>query len=182
MPVFRSALLAVASALLATVPALSAPTPIPGGANQVGGVSGKVGDQLFNGVVRLQVVELRDATPADSPDVQQLVSADKRAMLMTVIVRNGLHTNFIDLLRYSLADKDDVSYVIEDYRIKPNPLNIPQAAAARQTAIFPVDKNFMPVKLLVQCATCSKQSRFVAFRVTVPPPAAAPAAAPAASP
>lgn len=167
---FRLAIVACACASLATVPALGqpAPTPTPGGANQVAGVSGKVGDILFNGVIRLQVVEVRDATPADHPETL-LAGPDKRVMVMTTLVRNGLPRNFIDLLKYTLADKDDVAYAIDDYRIKPNPLNIPQAAAARQTAMFPVDKSFVPVKLLVQCTTCNAQTRFTAFRVSLAP-------------
>jgi hypothetical protein len=63
--------------------------------------------------VPLQVVEVRDATAADHPETM-LASADQRVMVMTAVVRNGLHSNFIDLIRYSLADKDDVAYVIED--------------------------------------------------------------------
>ncbi len=170
---FRLALVALTCASLATVPVLGSPTatPIPGGANQVTGVAGKVGDQLFNGIVRLQVLEVRDATPADHPETM-MVPADQRVMVMTTVVRNGLHRNFIDLITYSLADKDDIAYVIADHWIKPNPLNLPQGAAARQTAMFPVDKNYVPVKMLVQCATCNAQTHFVAFRVALPPPSA----------
>jgi hypothetical protein len=168
----RPALLALACVLLAAVPALGSPTPMPGGANQISGVSGKVGDTLFNGVVRMQIVEVRDATPADHPETL-MAPADQRVMVMTAIVRNGLHNNFIDLIRYSLADKDDVAYVIADHLIKPNPLNVPQGAAARQTAMFAVERGYAPVKLLVQCATCNAQTRFTAFRVTLPPPAGA---------
>jgi hypothetical protein len=170
---FRLVLVALACVSLAAVPAVGAPTPtpIPGGANQVTGVSGKVGDTLFNGIIRLQVVEVRDATPADHPETM-MAPADQRVMVMTTLVRNGLHQNFIDLITYSLADKDDVAYVIADHWIKPNPLNLPQGAAARQTAMFPVDKNYAPVKLLVQCATCNAQTHFVAFRVVLMPQSA----------
>jgi hypothetical protein len=98
-----------------------------------------------------------------------LAQADQRVMVMTAVVRNGLHSNFIDLIKYSLADKDDVTYEIADYLIKPNPLNVAQGAAARQTAMFTVDKNYVPVKLLAQCATCNAQTRFTAFRVVLPP-------------
>jgi hypothetical protein len=175
---FRTALLALACVSLSTVPAVGAPTPMPGGANQVSGVSGNVGDTLFNGIVRLQIVEVRDATPADHPEALS-APADQRVMVMTAVVRNGLHSNFIDLIRYSLADKDDVAYVIADHLIKPNPLNVPQGAAARQTAMFAVERNYAPVKLLVQCATCNAQTRFTAFRVTLPASSVPPAASPA---
>ncbi len=144
--------------------AAAAPTPVPGGANQVSALSGATGQTLFNGIVRLKVVELRDATAADHPEAA-LPGPDKRVMVMTVLVRNGAHANFADLLRYTLADADDVTYEIPDYLIKPNPLNIIQGSAARQRALFLVDTAFHPTKLIVQCATCSTTHPFRAFRV-----------------
>lgn len=169
MSPFRVATVAVASALMFASPASGAPspTPIPGGAYQVNAAAGKLGDQLFNGVIRLRVVEVRDATPADHPETL-LAPADQRVMVMTAIVRNGTHRNFAELITYSLADRDDVAYVISDRWVKPNPLNIPQGAATRQTAMFPVDKAFVPVKMLVQCPTCNAATRFLAFRVALP--------------
>ena len=147
----------------------AAPTPAAGGANQVKGVSGSVGQTLFNGVVRLKVVEVRDAVASDHPE-SILPSDTQKVMVLTAVVHNGLHRNFAEILTYTLADKDDVAIVIPDRWITPNPLNIQQAAAARQTAVFPVAKDFTPVKLIVQCSTCSVNTKFTAFRLTVPAP------------
>ena len=44
-------------------------------------------------------------------------------------------------------------------------LNIAQAGSARQTALVPIDKNFVPVKLIFTCGTCGP--KFKPFRVTI---------------
>ena len=46
---------------------------------------------------------------------------------------------------------------------------VAQGAAARIHALFVADKSFVPVKLLIQCATCGTATRFGAFRVQLPP-------------
>jgi hypothetical protein len=159
----RLALSLTLTLLLAVTPATAQKsTPTPGGANAVAGVSGKVGQTLFNGVVRLTIVELRDATPEEAGPL--LLNAGQKGIVMTAIIRNGTQRNFIDLVRYTLADKDDVSVVVPDYRVTPNPPNIQQAAALRQKALFPVDKDFVPTKVIVSCATCGS-TKFTAFRV-----------------
>ncbi|MDB5026798.1 MAG: hypothetical protein JWO66_487 [Candidatus Eremiobacteraeota bacterium] len=156
------------------------PTPIPGGANQVGAVSGTVGQTLWNGVVRLQITE---AGPATSPDdiAAVLPGSTQKPMLIGALVRNGTKANFTEVLTYTLADADGVAYEVPSYMSRPNPLNVQQGAAARQRSTFPVEKSYVPVKLLVQCSTC-KPGTFRAFRLTLPATAAAPAPAPAASP
>jgi hypothetical protein len=45
----------------------AAPTPVPGGANQVSAISGTFGQTIFNGVLRVNVSEVRAATPVDVP-------------------------------------------------------------------------------------------------------------------
>jgi len=102
-------------ALLA--PAAGAPTPVPGGANGVSAVSGKLGDTVFNGVLRIKIVALREATDADHSELAARSSdltatPDKKVLVMQSLLRNGAHDEFIDLLQYTLADKDDVSVEI----------------------------------------------------------------------
>lgn len=157
-------LTAFACALGASSAAAAPPTPIPGGANQVNALSGAAGQTLFNGIVRFKVVELRDATAADHPEAA-LPGPDKRVMVMTALIRNGAHANFAELLSYTLADNDDVTFEIPGYLIKPSPLNIIQGGAARQRALFLVDTAFHPTKLVVQCPTCSTSHPFRAFRI-----------------
>ncbi len=87
----------------------AAPTPIPGGANQVSAISGKVGQTIFNGVLRIKIVELRDATPGDRPE-KILPNANQKVMVMSVLLRNGAHAGFIDLIEYTLASPTSSSF------------------------------------------------------------------------
>ena len=63
----RTLALSIGFSLLAGAWVTASPTPVPGGANQVSALSGTIGQTIFNGVLRIKVVELRDATPADHP-------------------------------------------------------------------------------------------------------------------
>ncbi len=146
--------------------AFAAPTPMPGGSNQLNAVSGKLGTTLFNGTIRLKVLELRDATAGEAASMTP--AADKKVMVMSVLIHNGLSTNFGELLDYTLADKDDVSFLVPSINITPNPLNILQAAAAKQRALFIVDKSFAPTKLIVSCPTCNATLHYRAFRIQLP--------------
>jgi hypothetical protein len=145
----------------------SKPTPVPGGANQISAVTGKVGQTVFNGILRVKITALRDATAADHPE-KVLPPAGQKVMVMTVVLKNGAHRDFIDLIKYTLADADEVAFEIPSYMIKPSNLHILQGASARQTALFTVDQNYKPVKLLVECPTCSRSEGFRSIRFTVP--------------
>jgi lipopolysaccharide biosynthesis regulator YciM len=85
-----------------------------------------------------------------------------------VLLKNGAHADFIDLISYTLADADEVAFEIPSYMITPSNLHIQQGAAARQTALFAVDESYKPVKLLVQCPSCSRSEGFKPIRFTVP--------------
>jgi len=89
-------------------------------------------------------------------------------MVLSTVLRNGTKDEFIDLMQYTLADKDAMSVDIGSNTLHPGNLHILQGATARQTAIFAVDKNFSPVKLIVQCATCGAHSSFRTIRFTIP--------------
>ncbi|MDQ6942029.1 MAG: hypothetical protein M3169_05865 [Candidatus Eremiobacteraeota bacterium] len=174
--VFATALLTAAAVFANALSCGAAPTPIPGGANQVKAVSGTVGEPMWNGVVRLKVRELRVARPDEHPETL-LPGPDQKVMVFDAMLRNGTASQFAELLTYTLADKDDVVFEIPSQYLKPVPLVVAQGSAAHIRALFLADKNFVPVKLLIQCATCGTPNPFGAFRVQIP---AAPA--PAASP
>ncbi|MBC5808077.1 MAG: hypothetical protein ACR2KS_00760 [Candidatus Eremiobacter antarcticus] len=165
----RNLAVALAFVALAAASATAAPTPVPGGANQVKALSGKVGDTIFNGVLRIQISELRDATADDHPE-KMYPNPGQKIMVMSVLLRNGAHSDFIDLLSYTLADKDDVTFDIGSSYIQHANLHILQGGSARQTAMFPVDQSFVPTKLIVQCATCGAHSAFRSVRFTVGSP------------
>src|SRR5579872_700681 len=99
----RTVALSIGFSFLAGAWVTASPTPVPGGANQVSALSGTIGQTIFNGVLRIKVVELRDATPADHPE-QELPGANQKVMVMTVLLRNGIHDAFTDLMEYTLAD------------------------------------------------------------------------------
>ena len=163
--------IAIAASLLlagmfATPSSASTPTPVPGGANQVSALSGKIGETVFNGVLRIQIQELRNATAADNP-ASMLPQADQKVMVMKVLLRNGAQADFIDLLTYTLADRDGVTFEIPSHLITGINPHILVAGAARQSALFVVDKDFVPVKLIVRCATCAAATNFKAIRFTM---------------
>ena len=168
MTALRIVVLALAFAVL--VPAASpAASPIPGGANQVNAISGKLGDTLWNGVLRFKVVEVRDATPADHPE-SVVPLQNQKVLVVTALLRNGTNTDWGEVVSYTLADQNDVVFEIPGHLFTPVALHIAPAAAVRQTALVPIDKTFVPVKLIFSCGSCAKGS-FKAFRVTLTPPA-----------
>jgi hypothetical protein len=148
------------------VPAGAAPTPIPGGANGVSAVSGQLGTTVFNGVLRVKITSLRAANAGEIPDTSP--AADQKVMFFEALLSNGTHDEFTDLVTYTLADKDGVSVDIPTNALKNANLHILQGASQRQSEAFPIDKDFVPTKLIVQCATCGAHSGFRAIRFTIP--------------
>jgi hypothetical protein len=167
MPFTLAMLFAFALIALAPGSGNAAPTPVPGGANAVSALSGKLGDTVFNGVLRIKVVALREATDFDNPS-QETPSADQKVMVMQTVLHNGKQDRFTDLVTYTLADSDAVSFEIPSYKIKNINPSILQGAAVRQSAVFVVDKDFKPVKLIIQCSSCSKNQGFRPVRFTLP--------------
>ena len=163
----RSQWLSFALFVALVAPAAAVSTPVPGGANAVSALSGKLGDTVFNGVLRIKVAALREATDADNPS-QEAPSADQKVMVMQTVLHNGKQDRFTDLVTYTLADNDAVSFEIPSYKIKNINPSILQGAAVRQSAVFVVDKDFKPVKLIIQCASCNKAQGFRPVRFTLP--------------
>jgi len=162
----RAISLAFGLSALLLASADATPTPVPGGANALAALSAKTGATVFNGVLRIQIVELRDATDADGSD-QPRPSADQKVMFMRALLHNGTHERFTDLLTYTLADKDAVAVEIPSSAITHANPSILQGAALRQSALFLVDKDFVPTKLIVGCASCSAGEGFRPVRFTV---------------
>jgi hypothetical protein len=170
-----ASVLLTAAAIVGTVLACAAaPVPVSGGANQIKVVSGTAGEPMWNGVVRYKVQELRDARPEDHPEAL-LPGPNQKVMVFRASLRNGTSKQFAELLTYTLADKNDVAFEIPGHDLAPSSLVVAQGDNARIGGLFLADKSFVPVKLLIQCATCATSIRFVAFRVTIP---AQPAPAP----
>jgi hypothetical protein len=160
----QSFALCIILALLA--PAGAAPTPIPGGANGVSAVSGNLGSTVFNGMLRVKITTLRAATASEAAEAGP--NADQKAMYIESLLSNGTHDDFTDLVTYTLADKDGVTVAIPTNALKHANLHILQGASERQSEAFALDKDFVPTKLIVQCATCGAHTGFRAIRFTVP--------------
>jgi hypothetical protein len=161
--------LAVALAIGAMpVAASAAPTPVPGGANQVSALSGAVGQTIFNGVLRINVSAVRAAT---ADEIAKFVPTPAQKVLaFSVLLRNGTSSNFIDLVEYTFADKDDISVDVPTADYTHANLNIQQGAAQKQDGVFAVDKDFVPTKLIVKCVTCGAKSAFKTVRISIPNP------------
>lgn len=166
----RSVACATVVLLSSTALAGAAPTPLPGGANQVKAQSGVLGQTVWNGAVRLTLSEFRDATPDETAAV--VPSAGRKVVVFVMKIRNGQHDPFIDLIEYTLADKDDVAVSVPTMAYTHANLNILQGAAQVQKAEVTVDQDFVPVKLIAQCVTCGSHSQFKTVRFSLPAPAA----------
>lgn len=165
---FFTALAALLSITLVTA-ADAAPTPVPGGANAISALRGAVGQTVFNGNLRIQIQEIRDATAADWQTLQYppTPSEDQKVMFMRVLLHNGTHDTWFGLVHYSLADKDAITVEVPTNSVNTPTLNIVQGAAARQTAVFVVDKDFVPTKLIVECSTCAANAGFRPIRFAI---------------
>jgi len=161
--------LAVALAIgVMSVAAGAAPTPVPGGANQVSALSGSVGQTIFNGALRVNVSAVRAATP---DEIAKFVPTPAQKVLaFSVPLRNGTSSTFTDLVEYTFADKDDISVDVPTADYTHANLNIQQGAAQKQDGVFAVDKDFVPTKLIVKCATCGAKSPFKTLRISIPNP------------
>jgi hypothetical protein len=161
--------LAIAIAIGAMSTAVeAAPTPVPGGANQVSAISGTVGQTVFNGVLRINVTEVRAATPDEI--AKFLPTPAQKVLSFTVLLRNGTTSNFIDLVEYTFADKDGIAVDVPTADYTHANLNIQQGAAQRQVGVFAVDKDFVPAKVIVKCATCGTRTAFKTVRISIPHP------------
>ena len=124
-------------------------------------------------MLRIQIVALREATAADNADLAARHSdlgapPGKKVIFMQSLLRNGAHDEFIDLLHYTLADKDDVTVDFPSNSMQNANIHILQGAAGRQSNAVLVDQDFVPTKLIVTCLTCGAHSGFRAVRFAVP--------------
>lgn len=168
-PFTRSLNVFVALAFLTggAVPSIAAPTPPPGGANQISAIPGTVGQRVFNGVLRVTIQSIHDATADDHPE-KELPSADQKIIVMHVLLNNGSHAVFNSLMVYTLADADNVTVQVSQPYVHPANFSIEQGASAKQTIRVPVDKDFKPVKVLVECGGCGTSQHFRPLRITIP--------------
>ena len=163
---FRQMTIALALTLLAGISASAAPTPVPGGANQISAISATLGQTVFNGNLRITISNFGDASAADTAAFGP--SADQKVMSFTALLQNGTHDEFFRGVEYTLADKDSITAQLGFNTMTPPNPHILQGGAARQKVVFAVSKDFVPVKLIVECAACANNSGFRAIRFSIP--------------
>lgn len=139
--------------------AVAAPTPVPGGANQTSGVSGTMSQLLFNGVLRLKSMSLKEAGPGDNIHPN---AGDERALVFRGIISNGTKRENHGYFDASLVDADGIT-------VSGRPLDsgwsVEPGAAARFANGFSVPPGFKPVRLvLIESATTKG-----AFRIAIGP-------------
>jgi len=162
----RHTTIALALTLLAGMPASAAPTPVPGGANQISALSATLGQTVFNGNLRITISNFGNASEADTAAIAP--HPDQKVMSFTALLRNGTHDEFYRGVVYTLADNEGITVPLGlGTETPPNP-HIIQGGAARQKVVFAVSKDFVPVKLIVECFACANNSGFRAIRFTIP--------------
>ena len=67
------------------------PTATPGGSNQMAGISGKLGQELWNGVLRFKLVELREASKDGLARTRLLLVGGDARTLACVETRQQRH-------------------------------------------------------------------------------------------
>jgi len=136
------------------------PTPEPGGANQQAGVSGPLSSVLFNGVLRLKGMKLRDPLGKDNMHPN---APSTHAIVFTAIVSNGTKHATHGFFNASLADADGITTagraLDEGWDLQPG-------AAARIAIGFSLPDNFVPTKLILIEAA---RSNAKAFRILLTP-------------
>jgi hypothetical protein len=150
---------------LSTV-AIAAPraTPMPGGSNQAMGVEGTIGSKLFNGEVRLQPTQLRDANAADG----MAASDGQHWLVFTATASNGTH-KALDMQQFNASIADAGGNTIQAQPDKVRPIGgvfgVPPGGAWKEQVFFEVPNDFKPVKILLQPYNGKHQ----VFRITIRP-------------
>jgi hypothetical protein len=140
--------------------ATSAPTPVPGGADERSGVEGTLSQTLFNGVLRLRAMSLKDA---ESGGKMRANRPGERPLVFRAIVSNGLHESTNGYFDAMIADANGIT-------ISGLPLDegwdLQQGAATRTTIGFSVPPDFGPTKIVL---TIAGKHNARAFRITLRP-------------
>jgi len=141
-------------------PASPPPTPEPGGANQQAGVSGPLSSILFNGVLRLKRMNLRDPIEKDKMHPN---APSTHAIVFTAIVSNGTKESTHGFFNALLSDADGIT---TPGRVLDDGWDLQPGAAARIAIGFSLPDNFVPTKIILIEAARSKAK---AFRILLTP-------------
>jgi hypothetical protein len=156
---------ALGAALAAPAPAAQ-PTPEPGGANQASGVAGSLQATLFNGQTRVRKMTL--GKPNGTPDESYADSADTKWLVFRALMSNGT-ARVLDMTQFSasIVDGDGVAVAAQPDKVRPigSVTNIPPGGAWKETILYNVPSDFVPVKIVLVPA----DHRYKAFRISLAP-------------
>lgn len=153
--------------LLAAPSALAAkPTPEPGGANQVIAVEGTLQSTLFNGQARVRKMAL--TKPDGSSSESYSDTSDTRWLVFRAVMSNGTKSVLeMNQFSASIVDADGIAVSAQPDKVRPMGMvtNIPPGGAWKETVLFNVPKDFVPVKILL----VTQHSKYKSFRINLAP-------------
>lgn len=125
-----------------------------------------LGQTVHLGDLTVRIEELRPATPADNPD-HIPVLVNENLMVMHVVLSNSVLSDYAGIVDYRLQDKNGIGPRARN--LKPKRPNIRQGTPVHLTALFTIDKGYVPASLLVECSSCNA-SHYKAVQFTIPTP------------
>ena len=125
-----------------------------------------LGQTIPLGDLKVEIEDLRAAKPADNPDnIPVLVG--ENLMVMHVVLSNSALSTYSGIVTYRLQDKSGLGPRARD--VKPRSLNIQPATSIHLTALFTIDKGYVPTSLLVECSSCNAGNyKGVQFTISTP--------------
>ena len=137
-------------------------SPIP----QATILTAPLGQTIPLGDLKVEIEDLRAATPADNPD-NIPVLADENLMVIHVVLSNSAIPAYTGIVTYRLQDKNGDGPRARD--LKPRSLNIHNGTSIHLTGLFTVDKGYVPASLLVECSSCNAgHYKAVQFTISTP--------------
>lgn len=130
-----------------------------GGANQVGGVTGKIGDVLFNGFVRFQVVKVEHAKSytrqysGDNHDPVTPFQASNELLIVTCKLKNGIQRSATPNLTRddsAVTDANGHSYSARRTSDAPGMNDLLPGASAEFALIFDIPEGAKIQELVYQ--------------------------------
>jgi hypothetical protein len=142
------------------------PTPVPGGANQALGVAGSLRATLFNGQTRVRKMTL--GKPDGSQNESYADTADAKWLAFRALMSNGT-SQVLTMTQFSasLVDGDGIAVAAQPDKVRPigAVTGIPPGGAWKETILFAVAPDFVPVKIVL----VPSDRHYKAFRITLAP-------------
>jgi hypothetical protein len=133
---------------------------------QVTILTAPLGETIPLGDLKVQIEDLRAATPADNPD-NIPVLVNENLMVIHIVLSNGAIPAYTGIVTYRLQDKNGIGPRAR--HVRPASLNVQNGTSTHVTGLFTVDKGYAPTSLLVECSLCNA-GHYKAVQFTIPTP------------